>query len=56
MIAVKCPNCGAEGICMSVKHHNEEVWLDSCYRCGTKLLDENHQVITTKKCETNSQA
>ena len=49
MIAVKCPNCGAEGVCMSVKIGEEEVWLDACYHCGTRLLDENHNVIKTEK-------
>jgi len=37
-IAKKCPKCGAENTCMTVKAGEEIVWMDACYHCGTILL------------------
>lgn len=48
MIPVECPNCGAKGVCMTVKIGDTDVWLDACYYCGTKLV-ENGEVLKVKK-------
>lgn len=39
-IAKKCPKCGAENICITIKVGEEIVWLDCCYHCGKKLIEE----------------
>jgi uncharacterized Zn finger protein len=39
----KCPKCGAEGICMTVKVGETDVWMDACYHCGTLLLTDEEK-------------
>lgn len=39
-IPVKCPKCGAEGICMTVRIGDTDIWMDACYYCGTKLVED----------------
>ena len=46
-VHVKCPKCGAEGVCMTVKVGDIDVWMDACYYCGTKLV-ENGRIIEIK--------